>query len=83
MLQHFYLNWRFLLSQESILERERKKQTQYEDRLKIEQEILDSASENAKLLVKAQQDRQRVLSDIEKVPLFKKNSSFLYLILIL
>ena len=35
--------------------------------MRLEQDILESTTENAKLLTKQQQERQKLLTDIEKV----------------
>ena len=52
---------------DAIIEREKQKQKDYEDRLKLEKEILDATEENAKLVAKTLQERQKLRVDIEKV----------------
>lgn len=54
-------------TKDAILEREKLKQKGYDDRLKLEKEILDATEENAKLVAKSLQERQKLRVDIEKV----------------
>jgi len=49
-----------------ILAREHQKNLMQKERLRLEQEILDSQTANAKLLAQSQLDRQEVLTQIEK-----------------
>ena len=63
-LSNFFFIFYF---KDAIIEREKQKQKDYEDRLKLEKEILDATEENAKLVAKTLQERQKLRVDIEKV----------------
>ena len=57
----------FCLLKDAIKERENQKQKDYENRLNLEKEILNATEENAKLVAKSLQERQKLHVDIEKV----------------